>query len=193
MSTALAPNNNDPPLPSPLSYDDGDVILRAGNTDFRVHIWLLSFASPFFKTMFSLPRSGVKDPILIIPMHEEAASIDFILRCIYPVKRPVIASIEEATKLLDVADKLDVECVLGSVRDSLIRLLAVEQDPLRSWAIAICYDLKEARAAAAKRFTDQRAGSRRYSRYFRSQAAPAELVHVNALQFYGLLHGVGMS
>ena len=183
MSTAIAPNENDPPLPSPLSYDDGDVILRAGNTDFQVYIWLLSLASPFFKTMFSLPQSGVKGPIPIIPMHEEAASIDFILRCIYPVKRPVIASIEEATKLLDLADKLDAESVLSSIQDSLTRLLALEPDPLRSWAIATRYGLGEARSAAIQR----------YKQGYRDVFwPPAELVHVNALQYFNLLGTVGI-
>jgi len=180
MATPSVSSNNDPPLSDPLSYDDGDVILRAGNTDFRVHIWLLSRASPFFKTMFSLPQSGLERQIPVVPIHENPTTVDFILRCIYPVKRPEVTSLEEAMKLFEVADKLDVECVIGSVRGSLDRLLTVEPNPLRSWAIATRYGLQGAQEAAADRFV-------KTARYALSTSPPAELAYVDALQYFRLL------
>ena len=45
------------PNPIALQYPDADIILRASdNSDFYVHKMMLSFASPIFKDMFSLPK-----------------------------------------------------------------------------------------------------------------------------------------
>ncbi|KAF9508670.1 hypothetical protein BS47DRAFT_1415667 [Hydnum rufescens UP504] len=168
---------SDPPL-TPLSFNDGDVILRAGNTDFKVHIWLLRLSSPFFESMFSLPQPNPgKSEIPVIPMDEDAASLDFVLRSIYPVKRSQITSIEQAQKLFAIAEKLDVQCVLEPLRVSLTQLLAAEPIPLRSWAIATRYGLEEAQRAAAERFNPAVIG----------QPPPQELAHVSALQYLQLL------
>jgi BTB/POZ domain len=169
-----------PPL-SPLSYDDGDVILRAGNTDFKVHIFLLRLSSPFFKSMFSLPQPKLgNSEIPVIPMDEDATHLDFVLRTIYPGKRPQATSIEQAQQIFEIADKLEVECVFEAVRISLTQLLAAEPDPLRSWAIAVRYGLEEARRDAAGRFHPDRFGT-----------LPEDLAYVNALQYARLLEEKG--
>jgi len=166
----------------PLSFDDGDVILRAEDSDFRVHIVLLRQASPVFRDMFSLPQPGEANDrdVPIIVMQEEARVLDFVLRCIYPLKeRPTVGSIEDATKMLDAADKFEIGCVVGLVQLSLTHLLAVEPDPLRSWAIAVRCGHEEARIAAAKRFVKCTSIS--------TLVPPTELAHVNGLQHFNLV------
>jgi hypothetical protein len=41
-----------------LWYEDGTVVLRAGNLLYRVYSGMLSRESAFFKSMFSLPQAG---------------------------------------------------------------------------------------------------------------------------------------
>ncbi|KAF9508678.1 hypothetical protein BS47DRAFT_465390 [Hydnum rufescens UP504] len=168
------------PFPFPLSFDDGDVILRAGDAEFKVHICLLRLVSPFFRTMFSLPQPNVgKSEIPVIPMDDNAASLDFVLRSIYPLKRPLATSIEQAQKVLEVAEKLDVEYVAGAVRTSLSELLAAEPNPLRSWAIATRHGLEGAQKAAILRFDP--------NSYRPSATPPRELLYVNGLQYHELV------
>jgi len=168
-----------PPSLPPLSFDDGDVILRAGDTEFKVHTWLLRLSSPFFETMFSLPQPDLgksESEIPAIQMDDDPASLNFVLRSIYPVERPVISSIGHAQELLEVAKKLDVDCALQILRASLTQRAVAEPDALRSWAIAARYGLKEAEDAASMRFTPQ------WNYY-----PPKELEYVSALKYYHLL------
>jgi BTB/POZ domain len=59
----------------PLSFDDGDVILRAGSHSFKVHVTLLRLASPVFSSMFSLPQPPIendsKPPVPTIEMDDD--------------------------------------------------------------------------------------------------------------------------
>ncbi|KAF9517598.1 hypothetical protein BS47DRAFT_1359401 [Hydnum rufescens UP504] len=150
MSLSPANSSHSKPPLSPLSYDDGDVILRAGDTDFKVHMLLLRLSSPFFKSMFSLPQPKLENrEIPVVPIEGDPAYLDFVLRSIYPGKRPLPTSIEEALKILEIADKFEVECIVEGVRASLGQLLAAEPNPLCSWAIAVRCGLREAERSAA--------------------------------------------
>ncbi|KZP24507.1 hypothetical protein FIBSPDRAFT_713764, partial [Athelia psychrophila] len=49
---------------APFDHPDGDIILRASDSvDFRVFKLFLSFASPFFRQLFSLPQLPVLDRV----------------------------------------------------------------------------------------------------------------------------------
>ncbi|EKM54767.1 uncharacterized protein PHACADRAFT_258837 [Phanerochaete carnosa HHB-10118-sp] len=57
-------------------YDDGNVVLQAGDTLFKVYRGVLSRESPFFRDMFSLPQSDAAtaecyDGCPIIPVHDK--------------------------------------------------------------------------------------------------------------------------
>ena len=77
-----------PPVQSMYWFDDGNVILEAENTRFRVHRSLLSRHSSVFKDMFSLPQS-VTDPgllpegCLIVILSDRATDIECILSVFY--------------------------------------------------------------------------------------------------------------
>ncbi|KAF9517599.1 hypothetical protein BS47DRAFT_1359402 [Hydnum rufescens UP504] len=106
--------------------------------------------------MFSLPQPDLRkceSEIPVIQMDDDPTSLNFVLRSIYPVERPVISSITHAQELFEVAQKFDVDCALQLLRASLTQLVVVESDPLRAWAIAVRYGLKEAEDAASLRFT----------------------------------------
>jgi hypothetical protein len=50
-------------------------------------------------------------------------------------REPLATSIHQVLKLFAVADKLDVQCALQSLRVSLTQLLVAEHIPLPSWAL----------------------------------------------------------
>lgn len=138
----------------PLSYDDGDVVLRAGDTDFRVHSFMLRQASPFFRTLFSLPQpSNSSREERVIIMSESRDVVDKLLRWIYPLRtRPTLASVEEARALSEAADKLEIDCAIEPILLSLTSLLAAEPNALRAWALAVLFKHESAKLDAALRF-----------------------------------------
>jgi BTB/POZ domain len=162
----------------PLSFDDGDVILRAGDTNFQVHIWLLRLASPFFQSMFSLPQPNLgKSEIPIILIEEEATSLDFILRCIYPIETR-LSTLKSYSKsqTSSMSSAPSSYCESRSLRFWLKRIIPFDLGPLR-----FVMGVEEARRAAARHFC-----SKTWSH------PPKELAYVNALQYFQLLAEHGM-
>jgi hypothetical protein len=182
-----APDSPAPPHTAsfePLSYDDGDVILRAGAVEFKVHSFMLRQASPFFRTMFSLPQptAAVNEPLTpVIIMSEEPEVIDKLLRWIYPLRyRPTVTSILEAKALSAAAEKLEIPCAIQPILDSLTHLLAKEPNPLRAWALAVIFKHDAAKLDAAVRFI----------RVTPNTLLPrvVDLDTISALQYADLLH-----
>jgi hypothetical protein len=59
--------------------------------------------------MFALPQPKLgTSEITVIEMDEDAGSLDFVLRYIYPVKESQVTTIDQGLKLFAVATKLDV-------------------------------------------------------------------------------------
>jgi hypothetical protein len=82
------------PSPSPvrceeLWYEDGTVVLRAGNFLYRVYSGMLSRESAFFRSMFSLPQAGDGGeryeglPFVHLPDHEYEVT-EFLKAIHYP-------------------------------------------------------------------------------------------------------------
>jgi hypothetical protein len=69
-------------------FDDGNVVLQAENTQYRVHRSLLSRHSNFFKDMFSLPQPAM-DPgptsegCPVIFLSDKATDLEHVLSVIY--------------------------------------------------------------------------------------------------------------
>ncbi|KAF8340580.1 uncharacterized protein EI90DRAFT_2874552, partial [Cantharellus anzutake] len=88
---------------------DGDVILRTDDTDFRVHTAILRQASPFFRSLFTLPQPPSTDEIPIIPMQEDAQVLHALIRIIYPIRHKLsVDNFSFAQRLLRAADKLEI-------------------------------------------------------------------------------------
>jgi hypothetical protein len=165
----------------PLTYDDGDVVLRAGDADFRVHSFILRLASPFFRTLFQLPQPPSSTPEeKVITMTESKEVVDKLLRWIYPVRtKPSVSSIDEAKQLSAAADKLEIECATQPLLESLTVLLAAEPNPLRAWALAVQFKHAAAKRAAALRFIRTPPHT--------APAPIAELAPISALEYAELL------
>ena len=139
------------PPPSPFSFPDGDIILRsADNVDLRVHTTLLSVASPFFRDMFSLPKTS--NELQTIQMTEEADVLVTILRLIYPLEEPSPYASELVVDVYQAADKLQITKVQPIARRRLCAWLDAIRNPLEAWALAMQLDIPEAIASAKRRF-----------------------------------------
>ena len=143
--------------------NDADVILRSqDNVDFRVIKLFLSYSSPFFKGMFDLPQSPLpsapdsnemKDGLPIIIVSETSNTLDRLLRLCYPmaaVEFLVPDNLEDIHLLLEATLKYEMERAEKQVRTWLIASHILDTDPVRVFAIASRYNLREEATAAAR-------------------------------------------
>ncbi|GJE87388.1 BTB/POZ domain-containing protein [Phanerochaete sordida] len=145
-----------PSEPHPFTAPDADLILRSSApapVEFRLHKCLLAAASPFFAHMFELPqpRDERADAacIPVVDVSEDARTLEDLLRCVYPVARPALATFEELTAALEAAAKYDMPAATAHLRHELLAPRFVDADPLRAYAIACRFELEdEARAAS---------------------------------------------
>jgi hypothetical protein len=143
----------------PFNTSKADIVLRSSdNVYFRVYRCLLGFASPFFNSMFELPRpctpsadQEMLDNLEVIPVTEGSRVLDMLLRFCYPatVNDPVLATAEDIEGVLEGAVKYGMEEVEQRVRGALLDPRYLEKEPLRifSTAYRLCYE-SEAKAAA---------------------------------------------
>ena len=136
---------------------DSDIVLVSGEpeqpTEFRVHQCILAVASPFFKSMFTLPQSpAVDDQIPVVPVSEPRTTLDAILRFVYPIPDPFIDSLDDLAPVLGAAVKYDFVAIISTLRKILISPRFVQTAPTRVFAIACRYDFEE-EAKFASRYT----------------------------------------
>ncbi|THH14754.1 hypothetical protein EW146_g5609 [Bondarzewia mesenterica] len=111
-------------------------------------------ASPFFKDMFSLPQPSptaidntTAGEIPVIPVTEDAETLDFMLRSIYPVRSPKIKKLSNLRFVFEASRKYQIETFDGVAEESLMG--AVEQDPVGVYALACRFGLNEIASKAA--------------------------------------------
>lgn len=113
-----------PSMSSPLndvSLPSGGVILRSSDAvEFKVYENILALASPVFKDMFSLPQapqtssdasseSGQADGLPVVDLSEKSATLDMLLRIIYPVVPPAFKGVSSNGTVTDAAQL--IKCV----------------------------------------------------------------------------------
>lgn len=137
-----------------------DVILRTSNdVDFYLHKDILSLASTFFETMFSLAQTSVATPsdqatlasddpdLPIIEVSEDSLTLEHILRYCYPVRDPVLVDLPLLDRVLGAAIKYALETVIEHAMNSLRGFIVDE--PLQVFIIACRHSCEdEARLAA---------------------------------------------
>jgi len=130
------------PLSTDFCADDADVIIRAAGTlDFHVHKLILSFASPVFRDMFTLPQPPTDTPGTLprVDISESPETWENILRTIYPMQRPIIDDLDGLGSLLIAAKKYEMQFILDSHKGIFKDREFIQRDPLRLYAIAcIC-------------------------------------------------------
>lgn len=141
-------------------FDDAstaDIIFRTSDCiHFYAHKLILSIASTWFKRLFTIapsPASGDhQDMLLGIPVFdvvEDSMTLDCILRYCYPVRDPIVQSLELLDRVLRAAIKyaLDQATLLATAR---LRTFVMDS-PLHVYAISSRHGLhQEMQLAAAK-------------------------------------------
>jgi hypothetical protein len=143
------------PINAEAPFDDpkADVILRSSdNVDFRTFRVLLSLASPVFEAMFDLPQPGQNDGLPVVSISEHSRTIETLLKLLHPRCLVPLDSIDDIGQILEMSKKYDMEGVAEHTRVMAKRvLLHVEtNDPIRAYAVAIRFQLKDEATSAAR-------------------------------------------
>lgn len=151
---------------SPFDDVTASIVLRScDNVDFYVYREILKAASPFFRTMFSLPQptpipgqsndlmSSSEDEVspeglLILFIPEDSDTMDYILRLCYPLRAPArLTSLSLAEKVLTVALKYEINKVIDLVKDEVV--LLGKSSPVRLYMFSCRHGLEEGARIAA--------------------------------------------
>lgn len=172
--------------PKPFGGDsvpNADAILRSSDlVDFHVHKLVLSIASPFFQSMFTLPQSQIDaatatEGLPIIPVAESASTLMVLLLACYPGSIPKISSVDELRLALHAAHKYEMS-FFDSLSDVGTIIDAVKANPLVIYTTACRLGLQRISDISVREILkqtsclDRRAG---------------ELRDVSGLQYYDLL------
>ncbi|KAJ7628240.1 hypothetical protein DFH06DRAFT_935119, partial [Mycena polygramma] len=153
-----------------------DAILRSRDgADFYIVRAILRLVSPVFATMFSLPQPEATPEI---DMDEDAATLDKVLRFIYPGTHPVVETMD-ALRIIDlVIGEYDMQCEIPKAKQYLEKYCSSEY--LAVYAVGAKYGWRDVAAVAKE--------SLKYPiRYFNAEPLP-KLVRLTAVAYHHLLH-----
>jgi hypothetical protein len=164
MSTNNTSSGNQSPAitdaGAPFDDPDADIILRSSdNVDFRIFKQFLTYASPVFRAMFSLPQvsqgdnsNEMKYGLPIIQVSEKRNTLERLLLMCYPDNEmlPDIEKLEDVHALLQAAIKYNMGRVEKGVRRRLIAPCFLNTASVRVFAIACQYQLEEEARVAAR-------------------------------------------
>ncbi|GBE84160.1 hypothetical protein BKA93DRAFT_827004 [Sparassis latifolia] len=131
-----------PQAPAPFDARTADVIVRSSDAvDFRVRSRILSEASPFFETMFTLPQKDgteiSEDSLPVVTVTEDAQVLDKLLRICYPIVKPPLSDLEEIEEVLAASIKYDMEFAKSYCVKALLDSSDTHERSLTVYAIAI--------------------------------------------------------
>ncbi|EIM83872.1 uncharacterized protein STEHIDRAFT_140876 [Stereum hirsutum FP-91666 SS1] len=152
---------------APFNDHNAEVILRTSdNVDFYVYKVILSMASPGFKTMFALPQplspqtapvsamvSGIsteepehKHGVPVIPVAEDARTLDPLLRACYPGLGPNVTSLDDVTRILLASEKYEIKA-FHRLAEFILKE-HIDTDLVRVYAIACRFGLETIKSSA---------------------------------------------
>ncbi|KAI0794421.1 hypothetical protein C8Q74DRAFT_1326886 [Fomes fomentarius] len=127
--------------PSPFDQDSADVILRSSDgVHFRVHSVILAQASPFFRTMFTLPQpKGADGPPSVIDCAENSNVLTTLLTLCYPIVKPRARPFTDIEPAARAAQKYEMDLPVEILKDELRSLAPSNMSGtsrISVWAIA---------------------------------------------------------
>ncbi|KAJ7508132.1 hypothetical protein B0H11DRAFT_1902445 [Mycena galericulata] len=149
----------DSPTTSPAAVRDhkfyhksGDCILRAGNTLFKVHKFMMARDSPIFASLFSLPQGGLaveglSDDLPVCLEGDTADDIQSLLKYIYAPAHDAqipdipVTELDNILAVARLADKYDMKRWQSWALDVILHLLTRDSTSLSTIQYMEIYDL----------------------------------------------------
>ena len=148
---------------------DADLILRSSDEkpiDFRVYRQILSLTSEYWassphspvpKLVFdaeekpcSLAELPIEDRMPVIYMQETASVIEHLLLFLYPGETPSFGSLDALNEVMSAAHKYGMLPSLPSLRRCILSPFFLQRSPVRVYAIALRYNLREEAREASR-------------------------------------------
>ncbi|KAF7974951.1 hypothetical protein HWV62_11013 [Athelia sp. TMB] len=123
-------DNTVDPIRSDIWYDDGNVVLQAQNTQFKVYRGILAQSSPVFKDMFMIPQPPIEDTQLVegcpvVCLSDSAEEVRYVLRALSGQRLKVFAhqlSYPEFAAFLCLGQKYDIQELYLEAKRKLFEL-----------------------------------------------------------------------
>ncbi|KAJ7696015.1 hypothetical protein B0H17DRAFT_1198335 [Mycena rosella] len=152
--SAAKPTIAAPPFDGP----EGDLIIESNdNVHFYVYKIILSLASPVFNDIFTSAQppepTNPNDhpPYPVIPVSEGSETAYQLLSWCDPRCTPTLGSTEDILMMLEVADKYCMDRMMKQGAHILMLSTSyIEKEPMKVFAIAVRYRLKDVAKLAAK-------------------------------------------
>ncbi|KAJ8590275.1 hypothetical protein M405DRAFT_932924 [Rhizopogon salebrosus TDB-379] len=138
---------------APFDDPTSDVTLRSSDgVDFHVFKFILSFVSPVFKDMFTLPQGSQSDipSVPVILVEENSITLNSLFLLCYPASTPAFNNLEEGKGVLEAAKKHDMGAALSRAAD-LVMTQFVSTNSLELYALSCKFGWQHhAQTAAAQ-------------------------------------------
>ncbi|KAH7913939.1 hypothetical protein BJ138DRAFT_1144798 [Hygrophoropsis aurantiaca] len=144
----------------PFDAVDADITLRSSDgANFRTYKFILSFVSPVFRTMLSLPQppdetataSSSPSTPPVVPVEENRHTLEKLLLPCYPGFGISLDTLDDLRAIMRAAEKYDMQSVLGSIRKWMVTSPLLQTNPLHFYLISCAQGWEaEARLSAAK-------------------------------------------
>ncbi|KAI0664236.1 hypothetical protein C8Q70DRAFT_1146050 [Cubamyces menziesii] len=147
MATSSPSPDDRPRTHAAFNHPAADIIIcSSDNVHFRLHKIILSIASDFFGDMLSLPQPDGAAGLPVIPVTEHSSVLESLFRLCYPIKDPLLLTVEQVRSTLEAAMKYQMEEATEIATAKLLSLVTVA--PLRVYAIAYRHSLENVVHAA---------------------------------------------
>ena len=130
---------------------DADIILRsASRQEFHTHKCVLSLASPVFRNMLTFPQPSSEPlSVPVVDVSETGKVLDVLLRCIYPVPKPIVEDFQLLKGLVAAAEKYEMDVVLDMAKSWLAIPEILRRDPLYVYVVACASSVLHEQAKVA--------------------------------------------
>ncbi|CCM00279.1 uncharacterized protein FIBRA_02309 [Fibroporia radiculosa] len=124
--------------PAPFNHPDADLILTTcAPTRFLVSRLTIVAASDYFRDrLASTPPSSAQNPAVIDGLPESDATMETILRLIYPVPEPLLCDLDDLSDAYNAATKYKMQKAQLTLERMLLAPRFLEAEPVRIYAIA---------------------------------------------------------
>jgi len=138
-------------LPFDVSGTCADIVLRSSDgVNIKAHKWMLSFASPFFRGMFTLPQVDINiQEAPVVHVSESGEVFKYLITLIYPtVYNTSPPSFGVIYETLAAAQKYEMERPIAIIKDTLIS--SIQKSPVSVYLIACRYSFSSIAIDAAR-------------------------------------------